>query len=138
MAVLYVARSAGFSQWTSDIGQSKHVYKVGLTDQPVKEVVAAGFAGFTDWTLVKQQPVPEDQADLTEAQVIERLARKEKMLDPKYFPKIKDTLGLFKVPPEHVTNHILVSRALAGNHDTKELKLKAADFGQYLITNALR
>ena len=36
MSVLYVARSASFSQWASDVGVSKHVYKLGLTAEPVK------------------------------------------------------------------------------------------------------
>lgn len=135
MGVIYVARSVSFSKWASDVGLSKHVYKLGLTDQPVKDVVAAGFAGATDWTLVKQQPAPDE---LTEAQAIERLARKERMLDPRYYPRIKETPGLFKVPPTNVTNHLLVSRALAGHQDVPEIKLKPADFAAYLIHNALR
>lgn len=134
MGVIYVARSASFSKWASDVGLSKHVYKVGLTDQPVKALVQAGFAGETDWTLVKQQ----DAGDLTEDQAIERLGRKERMLEPRYYPRIKETLGLFKVPPTNVTNHLLVSRALAGQHDIQEIKLKPADFASYLIHNALR
>jgi hypothetical protein len=134
MATIYVARSSTLGKWASDVGLSKHVYKVGVTDEPVKPLVAAGWAGETDWTLVKQQPVE----GLGEAEAIERLARKEKLIDPNLYPKLKGTLGVFKVLPAHVENHILVRRALAGEAERLELKLKPADFAEYLIHNAIK
>jgi hypothetical protein len=134
MAVIYVARSVALSKWASDVGLSKHVYKLGLAEEPLKPVIAAGWAGETDWTLVKKEP--HDGAD--EAAAIERLARKEKMIDPALYPRIKGTLGIFKVLPAHVENHILVSRALAGASERAELKLKPVDFAAYLIHNATR
>ena len=132
MGVIYVARSVKLGAWGADVGLSKHVYKVGVTDDPVKPLIAAGWAGETDWTLVKQEP-----AAIGEEDVLARLARKEKLVDPKYYPRIRETRGLFKVDPLHVESHIIVSRALEGA-ERAPLCLKPADFAAYLIHNALR
>jgi hypothetical protein len=134
MAMIYVARSAALGKWASDVGLSKHVYKVGITDEPVKAVVEAGWAGETDWALV----MAEELDGLDEAQVIERLAKKEKMVDPNFYPRLKGAPGVYKVLPAHVENHILVTRALAGGPERAEIKLKPADFAAYLIHNAKR
>ena len=133
MATLYVARSAKLGKWASDVGLGKHIYKVGVTDEPVKALVAAGWAGESDWQLVKQQP-----AEVSESEAIERLAKKEKPVDPRYYPRIREAVGIFKVDPVHVENHMLVTRALAGEADATPIKLKPADFAAYLIHNALR
>lgn len=134
MAVIYVARSAALSKWASDVGLSKNVFKVGVADEPIKDLIAAGWAGETDWTLVKK----DDAGELTEDAVLERLARREIALDPKYYPRIRDTRGLFKVNPVHVESHIIVGRALEGGAERDALKLKPADFAAYLIHNAKR
>ncbi|HTS92686.1 MAG TPA: hypothetical protein VMG55_11840 [Stellaceae bacterium] len=134
MATIYVARSSKLGKWAFDVGLSKHIYKIGVTEEPAKPLVAAGWAGEADWMLVKQQPVD----DLAEAEAIERLARKEKLIDPNLYPKLKGALGVFKVLPAHVENHILVRRALAGEAERIELKLKPADFADYLIGNAMK
>jgi hypothetical protein len=134
MAVIYVARSAKLAKWASDVGLSKHVYKVGVTDEPLKELVAAGWTGETDWTIVKKEPAD----GLDEEAVLTRLARRDTMIDPKYYPRIKGTLGLFKVDPNHVESHLIVGRALEGGGERAELKLKPADFASYLIHNARR
>lgn len=134
MAVIYVARSAKLAKWASDVGLSKHVFKIGVAEEPVKELAATGWAGETDWTIIKK----EQAGDLDEATAIERLARRETMIDPRYYPRIKETLGLFKVDPHHVESHIIVGRALEGGGERIELKLKPGDFASYLITNARR
>lgn len=135
MAVIYVARSAKLSKWASDVGLSKHVFKVGHTDENPKSVIErASWAGETDWVLVRQQ-----QAEgLSEAEVVARLAAKAKMIDPNFYPKLKGAVGIFKVVPAHVENHIIVTQALAGQEERGERKLKPADFAAYLIHNALR
>lgn len=134
MGMIYVARSAKLGKWGSDVGVSKHVYKVGYTEEPVKPLIEAGWAGETDWSLVKQREVE----GVTEDEVIARLARKLKMVDPVYYPKLRGTAGIFKVLPEQVENHIIVTRSLAGETERKDMKLKPTDFADYLIHNALR
>ena len=74
--------------------------------------------------------------ELTEAEAIERLGRRERMIDPNLYPKLKGAAGVFRVNATHVENHIIVARALAGNSDRLELKLKPADFAAYLISAA--
>jgi hypothetical protein len=133
MAAIYVARSAKLAKWAADVGLGKHIYKVGIADDPKAEVVA-GWAGETDWTLVKK----EDAGELDEDEAIARLAKKEKPIEPRYYPRIREARGLFKVDAAHVESHIIVTRALAGENERGEIKLKPADFAAYLIHNAKR
>jgi hypothetical protein len=134
MTTIYVARSSKLSKWASDVGLSKHVFKLGCTEEDLKALVAAGWAGETDWVVIKKQTVD----GLAEADAVERVARREKLIDPKFYPKLKGATGVFKVVPAHVENHILVSRALAGSAERVELKLKPADFADYLIGHAVQ
>jgi hypothetical protein len=134
MPVLYVARSPKLARWSSDVGFGKHLYKLGVSEDDPKALAAAGWAGEADWKIVRAAEVD----GLSEAAVNERLARKEKMIDPKLYPKLKGAEGVFRVSPEHVENHIIVSRALAGDSDRRDMKLTPADFAAYLIHNATR
>lgn len=134
MAVLYVARSTRLSRWASDVGLGKHVYKVGVADGDPKPLAAQGWAGETDWTIVGKENVE----GLSEEEALERLARKERLVEPRLYPKLKGTAGVFRLTAAKVENHILVTRALAGESDSREMKLKPADFARYLIANATR
>lgn len=133
MGTIFVARSANLSQWGYDVGLSKHLYKIGYTDGDAKQAVATGWAGETDWVLVKKQAVD----GVTEADVIAQTAGKVKMIDPNLYPRIKGTEGIFKVLPLHVENHILVASALAGQPEIREVKVKHPECAAYLIANAL-
>ena len=93
MPVLFVARSAKLARWASDVGFGKHVYKVGVSDEDPKALAAAGWAGETDWKIVRREEVE----GLSEAEALERLARKEKPIDPKLYPKLKGASGVFRV-----------------------------------------
>jgi len=134
MPILYVARSSKLGRWASDVGLGKNIYKVGVTDSDPKPLAAAGWAGETDWTIVRKVPVES----LNERDALDRLARKEKMIDPNLYPKLKGAMGVFRLTPSRVENHIVVTRALAGQSDRTEIKLKPTDYADYLIHNASR
>jgi hypothetical protein len=134
MPVLFVARSALLARWASDVGFGRNIYKIGVSDDDPKTLAAQGWAGEADWKIVRSEPVE----GLSEAGALERLGRKEKSIDPNLYPKLKGAAGVFRVAAEHVENHIIVSRALAGASDRTEAKLTPADFAAYLIHNALR
>ena len=134
MPVLYVARSVKLARWASDVGLGKHVYKLGICEEDPKALAAAGWAGEADWKIVRKDAVE----GLSEPEAQERLGKKERMIDPNIYPKLKGAYGVYRVSAQHVENHILVSRALAGASDRLDLKLKPADFAAYLVHNALR
>ncbi|MDF2764667.1 MAG: hypothetical protein K0S81_1661 [Rhodospirillales bacterium] len=135
MPTIYVAASKELGKWGADVGVSKHVYKLGVTEGSAEEAVAAlnqaSYAGQSDWKLVKKEEVDS----LSEEAAVDRLQRKEKLLDPNYYPRLRGTSGIFRVKPVNVENHILVGQALAGR-EPKLDKLKPADMAQYLITIA--
>jgi hypothetical protein len=134
MPNIFVARSVKTSNWASDVGLGKQVYKVGVCDGDPKRVAATGWAGEADWTIVKSEPAE----GLEEDEAIDRLAVKERMIDPNLYPKLKGARGVFRLNPTKVENHIVVSRALSGESELKAIKLKPADFAAYLIHNAKR
>ena len=134
MGILYVARSVKLGRWASDVGLGKNVYKVGVADGDPKALAAAGWAGETDWTILRKVAVE----GLSEEEALDRLGRKEKMIDPNLYPKLKGAAGVVRLTPARVENHILVTRALAGQSDRAELKLKPTDYADYLIHNTMR
>lgn len=134
MATIFVARSANLSQWGSDVGLGKNLFKVGICDGDPAEILVAGIAGEKDWTLVKKQT----DIDLTEEEMVERLSKRQKRVDPTYYPRIKGETALFKVSDSDVQRHIVLARAMAGESEKAAIKLKVADFANYLIANALR
>jgi hypothetical protein len=136
MTILYVATSKIFSAWAADVGLGKHVYKVGVaegsTDDALKALNDESCADANDWRLLKTQEVD----GLDEAGIVERLAKKEKVVDPNYYPRLRGAIGIFRVKVANVANHLLVKRALAGEEEKVD-KLKTTDIAAYLIQNAL-
>jgi hypothetical protein len=136
VAELYVAGSKELSKWAADVGLTKHVYKVGVSQGAAEEAVdalnEATFAGFGDWKLVRKA----EAAGIDEATATERLKRKEKMVDPGYYPRIKGAAGLFKARVGSVASHLLVKRTMEGAEDA-QAKVKTGDVADYLIRTAL-
>lgn len=134
MGTIYVARSKGLQTWGADVGLGKNLYAIGYAeDGTPEERLAAGLAGETDWVLVKAQAA--DGTD--EAALLERLGRKEKLVDPTYYPRIRGARGLVKVDPVKVENSMRIRKALETGQEPKDIKVKPADIAQYLINNAL-
>jgi hypothetical protein len=141
MSLIYVAASKETARWASDVGLTKHVYKLGLAEGEGKiaaeQAIAAlnqeGHAGASDWKLIKFQPVE----GVTEDAALERLAKRERMADPGYYPHLRGARGIFKVKPGNVEAQMLVRRAM-DDPDAKPAKSKIADIADYLIRNALR
>jgi hypothetical protein len=134
MGILYVARSAKLGRWASDVGLGKNVYKVGVAHGDPKSLAATGWAGESDWAIVRKREIE----GLSEEEALDRLGRKEKMIDPNLYPKLKGAAGVFRLNPVSVENHIVVTRALAGESDRVEIKLRPTDYADYLIHNAVR
>jgi hypothetical protein len=136
MATLFVARSLTLQRWAAEVGLTKHVYKVGLADGKAEDAVKAlndaAHAGVNDWKLLKKQDI--DPADA--AAPLDRLAQRQKMVDPGYYPKIRGATGLVKVKIANVASQMLVRQALGGAEATPA-KPKPADIAAYLIGNAL-
>ncbi|MDQ2101253.1 hypothetical protein [Azospirillum isscasi] len=135
MAVVYVARSAALTKWASDVGQGKHIFKLGVAadKDAAKAAIEAGWAGEGDWRLIHSQDVP----DLEEETVIERLMRKEKVIDPTYYPKLKGASGVFRITLTNVQNSLLVAKAMSADEPLTDIKVKPKDIGEYMIRNAL-
>jgi hypothetical protein len=134
MSVVYVARSKGLQKWSADVGLTKHVYKVGVAEDAAAAIQAlndGAHAGESDWRLVKKQRVD----GLDEDTAIARLAAKEKMVDPAYYPKIKGARGLFKVKVAEIARSMLVQQAVAGG-EMSHVKVKPADLADHLIRTA--
>ena len=112
MPQLYVASSKELGKWGADVGISKHLYKVGIAEERAEDAVDAlnesRHAGQSDWKLVKKQTIDA----LSEETALERIQRKEKLVDANYYPRIRGASGIFRVKPVNVENHILVAQYL--------------------------
>ncbi len=135
MATIYVARSQNLQNWGSDVGLTPHLYKVGVTEgsgeSAVEALNAAKYCGESDWRLVK-----EEAAELDEATVLERVTRKEKLVDAKHYPRLGAATGVVKVKLANVQSRLLVQRMMAGEEE-KAIKPKPADIAAHLIQDAL-
>lgn len=136
MTLLYVASSKALGEWGAEVGLTKHLFKVGLADDGPEAALAAlnagKHAGRDDWKMLKSQAAD----GIGEAAMLERLSRKEKLVDPKLYPGIKGAVGIVKVKPTNAENHFVVKRALAGESE-KMIKLKPIDIAVYLMVQVL-
>src|SRR5215510_11954748 len=131
MATLYIASGKGLADWGADHGLTKHLYKVGVTDgkaeAAVEELNATEHAGHTDWKLAKKADI-----DVDEATALARIAAKEKVVDPNYYPGIKKAPGIFKIKLANVESRMLVQQTLRGENP-HVVKVKTADIVDYLV-----
>lgn len=137
MATLYIATSKGLANWGRDVGLTKHLYKVGIAneraDAAIQDLNDAQYAGQSDWKLAKKV----DGFEADEATLLARVAAKEKPVDPTYYPRIKNTAGIFKVRIANVESQLLVQQALKGEAPHL-VKVKSADIILYLLDLAAR
>lgn len=135
MPAIYVAMSPSQQAWAADVGLTQHVYKVGISDVGATEAIDAlnqeRHAGRTDWTLLCEQA--GDYVD--EIATLDRVGRRETLVDPTYYPQLKNASGIFKVKVANVEKQILVRDALAGKI-RKLKKLKPKDVAAYLLNIA--
>lgn len=136
MATLYIAMSPLMQEWGADVGISKYLYKVGVTDDgapaaakdAVAELNAEGYAGHKDWELIGERVI-----DVVEpAAFTARLGERQKVIDPLYYPKIKGAKDIVKLDPRKVEANVVIKRTMAG-HDSKVPKLKPADMAAYIM-----
>ncbi len=137
MGMIYVARSANLGDWGADVGISKHLYKIGYCDDAAEAPLEA-WCGESDWTIITLSTTELE----SEEALIERVARKEKMIDPRLYPRLKGVSGIVKVSQQHVENQIVLSKALGGEISSaiakRAARPKPADFAAYLLTLAQR
>lgn len=133
MATLYVASSKGLANWGSDHGLTKHLYKVGVAEGPaeaaIEELNVTQHAGQSDWKLARKV----ENVDGDEAAVLARIATKEKLVDPNYYPGIKKAPGIVKVKLANVENQLLMQQTLRGENP-HVVKVKTADIIGYLAS----
>jgi hypothetical protein len=133
MGTLFVATSKALQDWASDVGLGKNVFKVGWTEDGTAEEAVAGFAGQSDWKVLAAA-----EAEGPEAALLERLARKEKLVDPTYYPRLRGAAGIVKANLVAVENSMLVAIALENRDPPKNFKVKPVDIAQHLINNATK
>lgn len=134
MATIFVATSKTFQTWASDVGLGKAIYKVGIAEDQNPEEALANLCGCSDWKVLKSAEANE----LTEDAVLEKLSRKEKLVDPNYYPRLRGEKLMVKANLTAIENSILVSTALDGRLTPKNFKLKPVDVADYLIRNVTK
>jgi hypothetical protein len=134
MGTAYVAKSKILQAWGGDVGLGKHLYKLGyLAEGTPAEHLAQGLAGAADWVVVTARPADAE----SEAAILERMGRKEKMVDPAYYPRLKGEAGIVKINPGTVENSMRIRFALENGREINEIKVKPTDIARYLLDNAL-
>lgn len=135
MPIVFIAHSKQVAAWGGDVGLGKNIFLLSVADDA--EAAAAFLAskpcGAEDWTLVKKEEAGAADAGALQ----DKLAGKEKRVDPNLYPRLRGFAGLFKVKLENVENHVMITKALAGD-DTSAIKIKTADIAAYLLHNALK
>ena len=133
MPTLFVAKSKDLQDWGHGVGVTKFLFKVGIADgsgdDAVADLTARKAAGREDWKLLAKQDTDQD-----EAAVLEQLGSREQLLDPDFYPAIRNEPGIFKVKVSNVENDMMLRAALSNeNEQLKTLKAKEKDIAAYLL-----
>ena len=136
MPSIYIAFSPAMQEWGSDVGVSKLLYKAGFTDEEPKATVdelnVEGYAGQKDWQLAGSRAAD----GLDEAGFLERLADRQKTIDPLYYPKIKGAKDIVKLEQRKVEANFVIKRAMEGGA-SKIPKLKPLDMADFILDSLL-
>lgn len=135
MPIVFIAHSKQAATWGADVGLGKNIFLLSTAADADEAAafLAAKPCGAEDWVLVKKEDI--ETADAEPLQ--NKLAAREKRVDPNLYPRLRGFQGLFKVKIESVENHVMVRSALDGEAP-KEIKVKPADIAAYLLHNALK
>ena len=135
MPIVFIAHSKQAATWGADVGLGKNLFLLSTAEDAdaAAAFLASKPCGAEDWVLIKKEDV--ESADAQALQ--DKLAVKEKRVDPKLYPRLRGFQGLFKVKLENVENHLMVKKALEGEAP-KAIKLKPVDIAGYLLLNALK
>jgi len=135
MPIVFIAHSKQVAAWGGDVGLGKNIFLLAAADDAdaVAAFLASKPCGAEDWVLIKKEDV--DNADAETLQ--NKLAGKEKRVDPNLYPRLRGFQGVFKVKIENVENHLMIKKALEGEAP-KVIKAKPVDIAGYLLQNALK
>jgi hypothetical protein len=139
MPAVYVAMSPTQQEWGEGVGISKHLYKIGLAEGEGKDAATAAVAalseathaGQTDWQMIGFKNLPVE----SEEELIAKMADRQKMVDPTYYPKIKGVRGIFRINIRNVEAHHVIKNTMDGK-TAKVPKLKPKDIAEYLLSAA--
>jgi hypothetical protein len=137
MGTIYAAKSKALQEWGADVGISKNIYKVGLTDDGAgieKALNDGSVLGQTDWKVLAKRDVPEVT---DEDEMLAKLGQRLKVVDPNYYPKLKGTRSVFRLNNNDVETHLVFKQTMAGEQP-KVKKASPTEIGNYLIENALK
>ena len=136
MPSVYIAMSETMQEWGNDAGISKHLYKIGFTDEKPEDVVKdlndAGYGGQKDWVFLAAR----DADTIDPAALMKRIGERMKVIDPLYYPKIKGAKDIVRLEQRKVEANIVIKLTMEGRA-SKVPKLKPKDMANFILDAAL-
>ncbi len=137
MNTAYILKSKKLQDWGHSIGITKYIYKFGLTSDNVKELIihynSILYAGKDDWSLILSRSIEE----ISEDNLINKLTSSIELLDPNYYPQIRDTKGIFRVKKDKVENSVFIKKALEEKDNMlSSQKISHKDFAIFILDKA--
>lgn len=136
MPSVYIAMSQTMQDWGNDAGISKHLYRIGFTDEApadaVKELSERGYGGQNDWVLLEAREADTLDQDALMARITNRM----KLIDPLYYPKLKGAKDIVRLDQRKVEASIVIKLTMEGRA-SKVPKLKPKDMAGFILDVAL-